>query len=213
MPGEMQDRYGFRFDASRCTGCRACALACKDYHGLSDEFAFRQVYEFVGGGWTQDEEGTWVQDCFAYYMSVSCNHCNDPACMHACPTGAMHRDDFGLVTVDEDRCIGCGYCALSCPYRAPKVDRDLGHSVKCDGCISRVRQGRSPICVEACPVRAIEFGPIAELVRQDDVSSVPPLPDSSWTSPNLTVKLPVCILDKDSETVQSGKVANGREVV
>ena len=87
---------------------------------------------------------------------------------------------FGEVSVDAARCIGCGYCALSCPYRAPKVDRDAGRSVKCDGCTRRVAEGGAPVCVEACPLRALDFGPIDELrEKYGAVADVPPLPSAT----------------------------------
>ena len=131
-------QYGFYFNGRRCTGCKTCVLACKDLHDLPSSIAFRQVYEYGGGSWRRQPDGTVTQDTFCYYVSVACNHCGNPACVRVCPTGAMHKDERGLVSVDAARCIGCGYCALSCPYRAPKVDRDAGRSVKCDGCTRRV---------------------------------------------------------------------------
>ena len=149
-------QYGFYFNGRRCTGCKTCVLACKDLHDLPSSIAFRQVYEYGGGSWRRQPDGTVTQDTFCYYVSVACNHCGNPACVRVCPTGAMHKDERGLVSVDAARCIGCGYCALSCPYRAPKVDRDAGRSVKCDGCTRRVAEGGAPVCVEACPLRALD---------------------------------------------------------
>lgn len=211
--GVEAKQHGFHVDARRCTGCRACVLSCRDYHNLSESFAFRQVYEFVGGGWSQDADGIWVQDCFVYHLSIACNHCSDPACIHACPTGAMHRDRYGLVIVDEHRCIGCGYCAFACPYRAPKVDRDLGRSVKCDGCLSRLDQGLRPVCEEACPVRAIDFGPVDDLVsRFGSLSDIPPLPERRWTYPNVFITPPACFDELGIERLRSGSVANHREI-
>ena len=208
----MGDQYGFHFDAKLCTGCKTCMLACKDYCNLDSASAYRQVYEMQGGGWTVLPDGTLQQDCFAYYVSLACNHCARPACMEVCPTGAMHRGDFGLVSVDERRCIGCGYCALSCPYHAPKVDRLAGHSAKCDGCAARVREGKAPICVEACPVRALDFGPMAELrKRLGACADLPPLPASGETDPNLAVTLPACAEGRDVAGRVS--IANLREIV
>lgn len=184
-------QYGFYFNAQRCTGCRTCVLACKDYHDLSARFAFRQVYEYGGGAWSQDDQGAWSTTTAAYYVSVGCNHCALPVCAEVCPTGAMHKDDLGIVSVDTRRCVGCAYCNLSCPYRAPKVDRQRGHSVKCDGCRSRLAQGRKPICVEACTYRALDFGPIEELRRQHGrLCEIPPLAQESSTLPNLCITPP-----------------------
>ena len=197
------EQFGFYFNAKRCTGCKTCMLACKDYRNLDASVSFRQVYEFVGGSWSKDERGCWAQDCFAFYVSSACNHCASPACMEVCPTGAMGKNELGLVSVDEHRCIGCGYCALSCPYHAPKVDRTVGHSVKCDGCSQRAREGSAPVCVEACPLRA----------RHGRVADMPPLPDSSKTAPNLVLSLPVRLEEDESRVLAEGAVCNIRELV
>ncbi len=137
-------QYGFYFDATRCTGCHTCEAACRDYHDLGLDFTFRHVYEIEGGGWNQASDGTWSTDSYTYYVSTSCQHCDNPACTHVCPTGAMHKDNDGIVSVDVKKCIGCGYCELACPYGNPKVDREKGHSTKCDGCASRLAEGKSP---------------------------------------------------------------------
>ena len=192
------EQFGFYFNAKRCTGCKTCMLACKDYRNLDASVSFRQVYEFVGGSWSKDERGCWAQDCFAFYVSSACNHCASPACMEVCPTGAMGKNELGLVSVDEHRCIGCGYCALSCPYHAPKVDRTVG----------------APVCVEACPLRALEFGPISDLrARHGRVADMPPLPDSSKTAPNLVLSLPVRLEEDESRVLAEGAVCNIRELV
>lgn len=208
-------QYGFFFNARRCTGCRACALACKDYHDLPNDIAFRQVFEFGGGDWSGNAEEGWTHDCFAYYVSSACNHCAQPACVEVCPTGAMHKDDSdGLVTVNDRVCIGCGYCALACPYRAPKVDRELGHSVKCDGCRSRVKAGGQPICVEACPMRAIEFGDYDTLAETHGTyAELPPMPERSITLPSLVINPPACADGEDgTRRITTGRVRNLREI-
>ncbi len=178
----------FYFDATRCTGCKTCEFACKDAYDLDASTAYRKVYEYVGGQ-TLRENGGFATTCFGYFVSVSCCHCADPACVRVCPTEAMHKDaETGLVSVDHRRCVGCGYCHLSCPYAAPKVDRRKGHSVKCDGCIGRVTSGMKPVCVEACPARALDFGAVEEMAKLGEVTNIAPLPDASATQPNLFVK-------------------------
>ena len=182
-------QYGFYFDSERCTGCKTCELACKDYKDLGTDVNFRRIYEYTGGNWSHLEDGCWHQDVFAYYMSISCNHCSDPACTKVCPTGAMHKNEDGFVIVNEETCIGCRYCHMACPYDAPQYDAQKGHMTKCDGCYSRVKSGQKPICVDACPLRALDFAPIDELrAKYGEQASIAPLPPSDITHPNLVVK-------------------------
>lgn len=204
-------QYGFYFNGSRCIGCRTCVFACKDLNDLNTDFTFRHVYEYEGGTWMQDGDA-WMPDMFSYHVSQTCNHCDDPACIEVCPTGAMHKDEeTGLVIVDSDVCIGCGYCHMACPYNSPQVDRSKGVSVKCDGCISRVREGRQPVCVESCSLRCLEFGPIEELrASYGNEAGIAPLPDPAFTHPNLVVTPPANARSIDDVT---GHIANKTEVL
>lgn len=201
---------GFFFDNTRCTGCRTCVLACKDYRNLDAERTFRRVIDYEGGTWEQGTDDTWSQDAFAYHISLSCNHCNSPVCTQVCPTGAMHKDELGLVWPDVHKCIGCGYCTMACPYHAPRIDEDLKRSSKCDGCRERVAEGLAPICVEACPLRALDFGNAFELTERhpDTVRSIAPLPDKSATSPNLFI-LPSPASERAAE--EGGSIVNRPE--
>ncbi|MGT4214724.1 4Fe-4S dicluster domain-containing protein [Klebsiella pneumoniae] len=90
----MSTQYGFFIDSARCTGCKTCELACKDYKNLTPEVSFRRIYEYAGGDW-QEDNGVWQQNVFAYYLSIACNHCEDPACTKVCPSGAMHKREDG----------------------------------------------------------------------------------------------------------------------
>ena len=206
-------QYGFYFNAKRCTGCKACALACKDYRNLPEEYALRNVYEYGGGAWAQDETGTWVTDAFAYYVSSACNHCARPACMQVCPVDAYDRDEeTGIVKQsDPSKCIACGSCVAACPYGEPVIDQARQVSIKCDGCLSRVQEGNHPICVEACPMRALEFGDIEELraAHGESVRAVAPLPDPALTEPNYLVDAPAGAQPVGSEL---GEVRNLREI-
>ncbi len=205
----MSTQYGFYIDSSRCTGCKTCELACKDFKNLSPEVNFRRIYEYAGGDWTE-QDGVYRQNVFAYYLSISCNHCDDPACAKVCPSGAMHKREDGFVVVDEAVCIGCRYCSMACPYGAPQFDQVKGHMTKCDGCYERVAEGKKPICVESCPLRALDMAPIEELrAKYGNLSEIAPLPSAEYTHPNIVLKL-----NANSKPVgdTTGHLANPEEV-
>ncbi len=202
---------GFFFDNARCTGCRTCEMACIDYKDLTVGRRYRRVIDFEGGETLMAPDGTLSTTCFAYHISVACNHCGNPACMSVCPTKAMHRGEEGLVAVDVRRCIGCGYCTIACPYHAPSIDPELKRSSKCDGCVERVREGLNPICVEACPLRALEFGEMETLraLHPECLQSVKPLPDARHTSPRLLIFASPAAMRARGE---GGFISNVREI-
>ncbi|EHC84854.1 Anaerobic dimethyl sulfoxide reductase chain B [Salmonella enterica subsp. enterica serovar Uganda str. R8-3404] len=112
-------QYGFYVDSSRCSGCKTCQVSCKDNKDLDVGPKLRRVYEYGGGSWVKEGE-SWHHDTFTYYLSIACNHCDEPVCVSGCPTGAMHkRKEDGLVVVDDSVCVGCRYCEMRCPYGAP----------------------------------------------------------------------------------------------
>lgn len=181
---------GFYIDLTRCAGCRTCSVACADLNNTPVGLNLRRVIEFEGGSWKKSAEGTWRQDVFAYYVSIGCNECADPACVKVCPTKAhFKRAEDGLVVIDREKCIGCGMCARACPYGVPQLDAKRGKMLKCDGCVARTSRGMMPVCVESCPERALEFGDIEELRRKHGlVDSVAPLPDAGITRPSIVIK-------------------------
>ena len=184
-------QYGFHFDATRCTGCKTCVVACCDKNGLEDGRQFRHVLAYENGGWRQDRmTGAWHQDVTHDYVSVSCNHCDDPACVKVCPTKAhaKHDDKGGLVLIDPAKCIGCGMCAKACPYGAPVLDEKAHKMTKCDACVDRVVKGELPVCVAACPQRALDFGYVDDLkAKYGEGAHIEPLPSPAMTKPNLLV--------------------------
>lgn len=184
-------QYAFYFDSSRCTGCKACQIACKDKNDLEVGQKFRRVYEIQSGDWVQSG-AAWIPNLQTYNLSISCNHCEEPACTSVCPTQAMNKREDGIVSVDQSRCIGCRYCEWACPYGSPQFNDKIGKMGKCDMCKDLLAKGQPPACVAACPERALDFGELAELEAKygsrAQFSVVAPLPDPSITSPALVLK-------------------------
>ncbi len=159
----MTTQYGFFIDSSRCTGCKTCELACKDFKDLGPEVSFRRIYEYAGGDW-QEDNGVWHQNVFAYYLSISCNHCEDPACTKSAPAA---------------RCISVKMALwwsmkmfVSAAATAIWLVRTAHHSTMLKKAYDEVRwllfarrRGEKPICVESCPLRALEFGPLKSCAR------------------------------------------------
>ncbi len=156
-------QMGFFFDQTRCTGCYACVVACKDWHDVPAGPASWRRVETI-------ERGTFP-DVFVAYLATSCYHCQNPACVTACPAGAItKRREDGIVLVDSALCLGrdnCDLCLQACEYRAPQFGSEPNARMqKCDLCLDRLAGGRQPICVAACPMRALDAGPIDELVAK-----------------------------------------------
>ncbi len=202
-------QYGMLFDQRRCNGCKTCQIACMDYHDCSGFETLRTVYEYAGGSWRKDEEGAWEQDVFCYHLSLSCGHCSNPLCVRICSAGAVSRDSNGFVQFSPEKCKGCQQCLMACPYHAPRFDEQRGVVVKCDGCTQRVSKGHAPICVEACPQRALLFGPFERLEQiPGAVFQVPPMPSADLTQPNYLV-IPC---DEAKIAHANGEVVNLREI-
>ena len=160
--------YGFYLDSSICSGCKSCQVACKETNHLGVKNLWRRVYNYQGGSWELNEAGSYVpQGVFGYFVSMACNHCTDAACVASCPTGAMQKDpETGIVWTDHEVCIGCGTCVAACPYKAPQLDEAAGYAIKCDMCKAEVDAGEKPLCVTACPMRALDWGEYDELVAK-----------------------------------------------
>ncbi len=158
------------YDATKCIACRACQVACKQWNELGvEETTNRGTYEnppdLSPETWNkirfaEVERGTKIDWLFT---RLACMHCTDASCEQVCPTGAISHQD-GFVIIDQEWCIGCGYCNQACPFHVPHKDEVLGIARKCTSCIDRRSNGLEPACVKTCPTGALTFGDRDELV-------------------------------------------------
>lgn len=199
-------QYAFYFDSTACSGCKACQVACKDKHHLPVGLLWRRVYEVVGGDWLPDGDA-WVSNVFAYNLSVSCNHCENPICQQVCPTRAISKRADGIVLIDEKRCVGCGYCRWACPYNAPQLNSETGKMTKCTFCADEIELGKPPACVAACPMRVLDYGDKDTLVEKyGSLSGIFPLPEPAYTDPALMISPHKDAHHPDSEQAEIGNL-------
>ena len=168
-------RYGFAIDTKRCIGCHTCSVSCRIENNLPEGTWWNRV--LTKGGESMDTpEGTFP-DATMSYITVACQHCENPACLRVCPTGATYKDDKGRVEIDYEKCIGCRMCMAACPYNArvfnwnePVRDPDFNYGdrdvpvrgkgvvEKCTLCKERTDRGDEPMCVRCCLSKARTFG-------------------------------------------------------
>ncbi len=164
---------GILVDTTKCIGCRTCEWACADAHkdaGLE----FPEDVDFSVVRTTSEKQWTVVNryetEKGIIYAKTQCMHCLSPACASACLTRAMHKNTNpeGPVTWTADRCMGCRFCMVSCPFDMPKFEyhKAVPRIQKCVMCAERLAEGKKPACVENCPAGALTFGRRADLVEQ-----------------------------------------------
>jgi sulfite dehydrogenase (quinone) subunit SoeB len=179
LPAPSLKKLGLVIDLDTCVGCHACAVACKEWNAggiagpLTDEDPYGKApfgvwFNRVHSYEVEPVEAN-AQPAMTVHFPRSCLHCETPACVTVCPTGASYkRAEDGIVLVDEDMCIGCKLCSWACPYGAREYSAVEGVMKKCTLCVDRIYNEhldeieRQPACVQACPTRARHFGDLGD---------------------------------------------------
>jgi len=162
-------QIGLYFNQERCTGCYTCSIACKDWHNPGLEADVRNGIGSVDLMRLKITERGTFPDLFLSYLAAPCYHCGEPPCVTACPENAIYKDEeTGIVLTDRETCSGkdvCGMlCRKACPYNSPQFEsRENAKMQKCDFCHDRWQKGLAPVCVDACPMYALDIGPLKEL--------------------------------------------------
>jgi formate dehydrogenase iron-sulfur subunit len=153
-------------DITRCTGCEECVLACKEENDLGPD-RLRPGQQAVDG-LSATRFSTILRLPHDHFVRQQCRHCLEPACVSACLVGAMQKTPEGPVVYDSDLCMGCRYCLVACPFGIPRYEWDEPTPLvrKCTLCYPRIKEGREPACVEACPEDALHFGERAQLLAE-----------------------------------------------
>lgn len=167
----MAERMGVLFDASKCTACQACSIACKQWNSLPAEkttltSSYQTHQDFTPKTWTyiafkearDNNKMEWL------FRKEQCMHCGEAACAAACNHHAISHTEQGFVVIDHEKCIGCGYCVTNCTFHIPRVDPQTNKAYKCTGCPDRVANGLKPACVQTCQPEALVYGKYEEIM-------------------------------------------------
>ncbi|RME92060.1 MAG: 4Fe-4S dicluster domain-containing protein [Verrucomicrobia bacterium] len=141
-------KVGWIIDLKKCIGCRSCQVACKSENRTPLRTDWRFVVERESGVYPRPKRE---------FISLACNHCDEPACLKACPKQAISKRPDGIVLTDQNKCVGCRRCKAACPYGAPRIDTETNKVSKCTMCVQRIDAGLKPACATACLTGAITF--------------------------------------------------------
>ncbi|SEA39343.1 tetrathionate reductase subunit B [Desulfuromusa kysingii] len=175
-----KSNYTIVIDTRRCIGCNACTVACKFENSVPGDFYRSWVF--------QQDKGTYPQVSRAKIPHY-CNQCLDAPCIPVCPVDATHRDAGGIITIDQETCVGCGECVDNCPYGARYLNPETEVADKCNMCFNRVTAGLLPACVSTCVAHALYFGDlsdpnseVSQLLKEHDCQVLSP---EYGTKPNV----------------------------
>ncbi|WP_110458288.1 4Fe-4S dicluster domain-containing protein [Shewanella algidipiscicola] len=157
--GEAQQstkKYALIHDETKCIGCDACSVACREVNNVPEGVTRLRIER-------KGPYGEYPEQYFRFTRH-SCQHCEDTPCVKVCPTGAAYKDEAtGIVSVDAWKCVGCQYCIAACPYQVRFINPVTKAADKCDFCKeTRLKEGKLPACVSACPTQALTFGDLQD---------------------------------------------------
>lgn len=163
------DAVGLLYDATRCIGCKACMAACRENAGLEPaarEGLWDDPMNLSANAKTVIKLAK-SEDGAQSFMKQQCMHCVDPGCVSVCMLGALQKRENGVVTYNQDTCIGCRYCQVACPFNVPAFEWESATPkiVKCDLCENRRAEGKVPACADVCPREAVIFGTTEDLLK------------------------------------------------
>ena len=146
----------------KCLGCKSCEMACAVEHSLSKDL-YQAIQETPSA-----RSRVSVAQGAGFVVPLQCRQCEEAPCVQICPSDALYRaDDESPVLVDHDRCIGCAWCVLVCPFGVISLDSSNRMVIKCDQCFQRAERGQLPACVSACPTGALELKDLKEVVAEN----------------------------------------------
>lgn len=170
-------------NVTKCIGCWECYKACKDHNSLEGTVRFdpEDPPELSSNCWITlfalKRGRAWR------FRKHACMHCTDASCEQVCPTGAISHQGVAVV-IDQEWCVGCGYCVQACPFGVPHIDEHTGTARKCTFCIDRISNGQEPACAEVCPTNAIQFGKRTDLI-ETAITQVSALRNDSYPDASL----------------------------
>jgi Fe-S-cluster-containing dehydrogenase component len=167
------DAVGLLYDSTKCIGCKACVVKCKEVNNLTPDTTGYGEGLYDSPTSLNEYTKNIIQlyqgpDNEHAYVKRQCMHCIDPGCINACMLGALSKREHGIVTWDGDKCIGCRYCTQACAFNVPKFEwsKLAPKLVKCELCNTRLAEGKKPGCVEVCPREAVIYGKYTDLLDE-----------------------------------------------
>ena len=150
--------YALYVDLTRCIGCYSCVVGCKNWNQLHNTKGSPvKILDFTLGSYPE---------IIRWMVPVFCGQCDKPPCAYVCKTKAIYKNEYGIVVIDQEKCLGTGKCEKACPFGVIVFDFDKKKVFKCDMCVDRIKSELDPFCVSVCPTEAIIFDKKDTILKQ-----------------------------------------------